>query len=262
MIQQFTIPPGGRIVNAAGTFFRYEQAGPDAVDEALRLRVNGNDMGTYLPGDSIELPILANTWELAQASGSGHVVRIGNGRVITSRTVMTGSVAVTDSGEADSLNRAAFFGFAHAPQSGTQFGSVGLYNGSATRNIYVKRLAIGARNPNIGWKLARLVGAPAGAQVPNATSGGKFEGATQEGLMYAAANQATGYFSAVGFVDFPMLAADWADTQKSSDGWEILKRGDEPIIVEPGQSIVLHHTVAASASTGYGCHMLAHWVER
>jgi hypothetical protein len=97
-IQNFFVPlAGGRQVNAAGTFFRYESAGNEGTDTSLRLRVDGNDCGSFLPGDSIELPYQGKTWELTPATvnGCSANVKIGLGRITTVRSVLVGGVSIT-----------------------------------------------------------------------------------------------------------------------------------------------------------------------
>lgn len=94
-MQIFNVPALGRQVNAAGTFFRYESAGVDGIDQTIRLRADGQDLGTYLPGDSITLPVRASTWEITPtAATQTALVRVGNGEVQSQR--LTGIVQVTN----------------------------------------------------------------------------------------------------------------------------------------------------------------------
>ena len=88
MFQTFTIPAAGRLVNAQATFFRYETADPAAVDQAIRVRADGQDLGSYLPGDGVELTFAAKEWEFKPASGGdAAVVRVGMGRISSTRIV-------------------------------------------------------------------------------------------------------------------------------------------------------------------------------
>lgn len=95
MLQTFSIPIVGRVVNAAGRFIRYESAGSEGADASLRVRVDGNDLGLYLPGDDITLPVDATNWELTPVSCTA-VVKIGVGSIKTSRMVMQGTIAVQE----------------------------------------------------------------------------------------------------------------------------------------------------------------------
>ena len=61
-IQTFSVPLGGRVINAAGNFIRYESAGLEGADQRIKIRVDGNDLGEYLPGDAIELPYDGSLW--------------------------------------------------------------------------------------------------------------------------------------------------------------------------------------------------------
>ena len=94
MIQAYFVPLTGRQLNALGTFFRYESAGLEGPDQSLKVRIDGNDAGTLLPGDAIEIPVQAGTWDLQPASCSANV-KVGFGRITTVRSTVAGSVAVS-----------------------------------------------------------------------------------------------------------------------------------------------------------------------
>ena len=95
MLQTFTVLAGGRQIDAKANFFRYEMAGLDSADQYIRVRADGNDLGAYLPGDSIELPIFAKRWEIVPASATQTAtVRLGHGKVTASR--LSGVVSVTN----------------------------------------------------------------------------------------------------------------------------------------------------------------------
>lgn len=94
MIQTYTVPVSGRQINAAGTFFRYESSGIEGSDQSLKVRIDGNDAGTFLPGDSIEIPGQASTWELVPLSCSA-IVKVGFGRITSVRTAVVGSMSVS-----------------------------------------------------------------------------------------------------------------------------------------------------------------------
>lgn len=95
MLQNFAIPAGGRIVNAQADYFRYESCNSSGLDETIRVRADGSDMGMYLPGDQIELPIHAISWEITPVTPAATaVVRLGVGRVRSSR--VSGNTTVID----------------------------------------------------------------------------------------------------------------------------------------------------------------------
>lgn len=97
MLQNLTFGPGGRQIDASATFFRYESGNAGGLDEAIRVRADGSDLGTYYPGDGIELPAQAGRWEIIPVSpATTGVVRLGVGRVTSARLV--GNVKVIDQG--------------------------------------------------------------------------------------------------------------------------------------------------------------------
>lgn len=86
MLQAFTIPAGGRQVDAKADFFRYDAAVSNGADESLRVRVDGADLGTYLPGDAITLPAAGKTWEVVPVSPTVTCsIRLGLGRIESNR---------------------------------------------------------------------------------------------------------------------------------------------------------------------------------
>lgn len=95
MLQTFNVPAGGRQIDAKANFFRYESSDMAGADETIRVRVDGSDLGTYLPGDSIRLPVDGKRWEVTPASGAQTcIVRLGLGQIETARLV--GIVAITN----------------------------------------------------------------------------------------------------------------------------------------------------------------------
>lgn len=101
MLQTFTLQTVGRQIDAAGQFFRYESAAgyPVGADLSLRVIADGNDLGTYLPTDDVELPERVKRWNLVPVNASlpasfVATVRIGIGRVRSNRN--GGVVSVVD----------------------------------------------------------------------------------------------------------------------------------------------------------------------
>lgn len=86
---------GPRQVNIDATFFRYESGTAGGTDEAVRVRAGGQDLGEFYPGDSVELPISAQTWEITPVNPiTSGKVRLGMGRVQSAR--LSGVVRVVD----------------------------------------------------------------------------------------------------------------------------------------------------------------------
>jgi hypothetical protein len=100
MLQTLNFGAGGRQINAAATFFRYESGSAGGADESIRIRADGNDLGLYFPGDAIELPIQATTWDITPVNATtAGIVRLGLGRVQSARLV--GNVKIIDSAYLD-----------------------------------------------------------------------------------------------------------------------------------------------------------------
>lgn len=94
MLQTLTFN-GQRIINAAASFFRYESGSAGGADESIKLRADGQDLGIYYPGDSVELPDQRGMWEITPASAAcAGTVRLGVGRVQSARLV--GTVQIID----------------------------------------------------------------------------------------------------------------------------------------------------------------------
>ncbi len=94
MLQTLTFA-GPRLINAAASFFRYESGSAGGADESIRLRADGQDLGTYYPGDSVELPQACSSWEISPTSSAcAGIVRLGVGRVQSAR--LSGRVSVVD----------------------------------------------------------------------------------------------------------------------------------------------------------------------
>jgi len=136
MLQTINIPAGGRIVNAKASFFRYESASAGGADESLRVRADGNDLGTYLPGDAITLPIDAKNWELTPVTPTATAtVRLGIAGVQSAR--LTGVVSVVDAGKQRTIAGQAFMGRATMGAGAGTFAAVQLFNptGSGVRAV-------------------------------------------------------------------------------------------------------------------------------
>lgn len=136
MLQTYNIPAGGRIVNAKARFFRYESASASGADESMRVRADGNDLGTYLPGDSITLPVDASTWELTPVTPTATaLVRVGIAGVQSAR--LTGVVSSVDAGKMRTVSNTAFMARGTTTVGAATVAAVQLWNpvGSGRRAV-------------------------------------------------------------------------------------------------------------------------------
>lgn len=141
MLQTLNFYAGGRTINAAATFFRYESGSAAGADEAIRVRADGNDLGLYYPGDAVELPMQAQTWEITPVSGiTTGVVRLGIGRVASARLV--GTVSVIDQSADKTMAGNQFYGSCQI--AATAGGSVAVLQavGGGGKRVIVKRVAV------------------------------------------------------------------------------------------------------------------------
>lgn len=163
MFQVFQVTAGGRLINAAATFFRYEAAAAEQV-QTIRVRADGQDLGTFEVGDAVELPMQAARWEVVPVSATlTGTVRLGVGRVSSAR--LAGVVSVVDTAKLTTERGQAFEaggGFA-APAAG-QFGTWQLVNPVASgRRVIVETLTVAAPGIAAGF----LCGITSVQQGPN-----------------------------------------------------------------------------------------------
>lgn len=139
MLQTFTFSGAGRMVNAQAGYFRYEAGSAAGEDESIRVRADGQDLGTYLPGDSIRLPVAAVRWELTPLSAAcTGTVRLGMGDVESARLV--GRVSVVDEGALKTQAGSQFHGQVRCTAAGALFSLCGILAGA--KRVAVKRLGI------------------------------------------------------------------------------------------------------------------------
>jgi hypothetical protein len=143
MLQTYNIPPGGRQVNAKARFFRYESVSGGVADESLRVRADGNDLGSYLPGDSISLPADAVNWELLPSDNQARaLVRLGVGGVGSSRVF--GTVSVIDGERNKVLAGKCYRGGATQAGGGGGNPTVELFNQAGSgQNLFVQAVRAG-----------------------------------------------------------------------------------------------------------------------
>jgi hypothetical protein len=121
MLQTFSFDGTGRQIDAKASFMRYESGSAAGGNTAVRVTADSNDLGTYLPGDSIELPTDCKRWNVVplDAACTG-VLRLGLGRVQSARLV--GQVSVIDAG-------------AEKTNAGRQYWGITSYSDAANQSV-------------------------------------------------------------------------------------------------------------------------------
>lgn len=91
MLQTFNFSTA-RQIDASGNFLRYEQETSQAADTSVSVLIDGQNIGTMLPGDSIELERQFTRVEIVPVAGAQGLFRVGRGRVQSSRVTLGGNV--------------------------------------------------------------------------------------------------------------------------------------------------------------------------
>lgn len=232
MIQQFSFDGSGRQIDAKGVFFRYESGtdGSGVVD--IRLTIDGQNVGTFSPGDALDLPAPARRWEVVPVSaGCVGVVKIGNARVTSPK--LQGVVQTVDGGRARSVGATAFMGCAYSTAAASNLTYVQLYNKpSSDRMLVVNALTCLATN-QMGFHLRSNAAALATLQ---AAGPSKRFGASAS----AVAELRTAYSPTMGDFGSSGLRLFGGAT----GGITSVIRFSEPIIVPPGSGLVCHTTTS------------------
>lgn len=224
MLQTLRFPAGGRIVNALATFFRYEEAAAEQV-QTIRVRADGQDLGEFEVGDSVELPTAAKSWEIAPQSGTlvGYV-RVGMGRVSSQR--LTGMVQVIDGGRQRTLNGSAVAGRDSATAAAGNVPFVQLWNptGSGRRAVIKSMVASVSAAGDVfaGFVTAQLT--------PGALMRQKLSSGTWGQTRIQVGAYGTGVWTA-------NILSIWQQPVSPSIAAPI--KFDEPIVVEPGAGFAL-----------------------
>lgn len=140
MIQTYTFAGTGRQIDAQGVFFRYESGADGSGVTAIRVLADGAILGTFEPGDTIDLPTPAKRWEIYPTSaGCIGSVRVGNARVTSSK--LQGVVQVVDGAKARSISGIAFAAYAYQSPVAGQYAQVQLFNKtSSSRNFVLSEI--------------------------------------------------------------------------------------------------------------------------
>lgn len=142
MIQTYTFAGTGRQIDAQGVFFRYEAGSDGSGVTSIRVLADGAILGTFEPGDTIDLPTPAKRWEVYPTSaGCIGSVRVGNARVTSNK--LQGVVQVIDGAKARSIGGVAFAGYAYQAPVAGQYAQVQLFNnGGSNRNLILSEVSM------------------------------------------------------------------------------------------------------------------------
>lgn len=213
---------GPRLVNAKANFFRYESGSAGGADESIRVRADGNDLGTFLPGDYLKLPVDASRWELTPTTpATAGVVRLGMGEVGSARLV--GNVRVID-GERDKVKAGVcFVGNGNTPGVGTNGPFVYVANPAGSgKELFIQAVRLGS-------SVSDIYGIGCGTSWPVTPTGGitnlSRSGPASVALM-------TGNASGFGPAGAQQLGGGYI--QASSDVVKVFPR---PALIRPGECI-------------------------
>jgi len=227
-------PAGGRQVNAIASFFRYESGNAGGADESIRVRADGNDLGIYFPGDSIDLPIEARTWEIVPVTAiCTGTIRLGVGRVQSARLV--GTVRTIDSNRDDVIAQKAFTLTSSYGGTAALFAAIGVWNPAGSgRNAVVDEVGISSPAlTSVQLGLISLVP----ANLDNGTNSKFLGGANSAPVMRAYQE-----YSAPNPPGFTRVYT-WLNASNAS---KVFRR---PLIVPPGMGLVaINQTAAQSLS--------------
>jgi hypothetical protein len=142
MIQTFNFTGTGRQIDAAGVSFRYESGSDGSGVTSIALRIDGNAVGTFEPGDQLDIPTTAKRWEIVPTStGCTGTVRIGMGRVTSAK--LSGVVQTIDGARARSISNAAFAAYGFTSPAAGAYSTVQLWNnGTGGKNLILNDLAV------------------------------------------------------------------------------------------------------------------------
>lgn len=223
MLQSFDVPAKGAQITAQGNYFRLEAVNAAGADESVRVRADGQDLGFYLPGDSITLPVSAVRWEVVPITQTATAeVRIGVAGVQSSR--MFGVVSVVDSAFNRVIAEQAYACRISLPAVAAQWGVASIRNPAGSgRRVSITKLAIGTNTPGIA-SLNTWTGDVSGGIVQTIVN--KRRGGAANAVSIIAMG------SVAAQAGSPILSGFFSSQLSSM----ILA---EPIVLEPGQSVAL-----------------------
>ena len=229
MLQTLNFLAGGRQIDAKANFFRYETCNAFGADESIRVKADGNDLGLFLPGDFVDLPIFATRWEVVPVTLSAiGTVRLGAGKVGSSR--LTGNVRVLD-GERDKVLSGNCFRGIVSQNGGAIAAAVGIYNGSTTKNVFVQAVRIGSNTADVHTLFRTTTNITSAANMAAAGIGSNLNSAGQvSAVSVCGGNPAAGIGS---FTGVAQMAQGYLVA--SSDSIMLLPR---QALLLPGQGLV------------------------
>lgn len=148
MIQSYTFTGSGRQIDAAGVSFRYESGFDGSGVTSIALRIDGNAVGTFEPGDQLDIPTTAKRWEIVPtSSGCTGTVRIGLGKVTSAK--LSGIVQTVDGGRTRSITGAAFAGYGWMAATASNNPFVQLWNPSTNKRLVVNGMYAGSNGAQV-----------------------------------------------------------------------------------------------------------------
>ncbi|TBO31327.1 hypothetical protein EYS42_08770 [Aquabacterium lacunae] len=235
MIQTYTFRGQGRQIDAAGVSFRYESGSDGAGETTIELRVDGIPLGTFEPGDQLDLPTPARRWEIVpRSSGCLGSVRIGMGRVTSAK--LSGVVQTIDGGKSRSLAGGGLAAYCGVGSVASQFGQAQLWNTAGSgKNLIVTACSVasGAQGPlNCSAFLGQVQLSTYIGAGQNKKTGGAVSTAAQTRVENVGAGRAP---------SVPQILRNFSGLASQQADW----KSSEPIVILPGYGLTVHHWGAA-----------------
>jgi hypothetical protein len=235
MIQTYTFRGQGRQIDASGVSFRYEAASDGSGETTIDLRVDGIPVGSFEPGDQLDLPTAARRWEIVpRSAGCLGSVRIGMGRVTSAK--LSGVVQTVDGGKSRSLAGGGLAAYCGVGSVAGQFGQAQLWNKAASgKNLIVTACSVasGAQGP---LNCSAFLGQVLLSSLIGSGQNKKAGAATSAAAETRVENVASGRAPAV-----PQILRNFSGLASQQADW----KSSEPIVILPGYGLTVHHWGAA-----------------
>jgi hypothetical protein len=152
MLQSYSFT-GPRTLAAQGKFLLYQSANSPLVSQEINVFVNGRSIGTYSPGDSVNLPEGSNQWEIVPLAPtqSGKII-IGTGSVHRPQTA-----EIIDSAISRTLLGRNYYFTDYRTSAAGQYSLIGIYAGADT--VALRRFNVMQGVGGVGY-VYHGVGAP------------------------------------------------------------------------------------------------------
>ena len=224
---------GSRQADAKADFFRYESCSSNGADESIRVKADGNDLGLFLPGDYVNLPVFATRWEVAPVTtAAAGTFRLGIGRVGSAR--LTGIVSVVDANRNDVLSGKAYAISASVGGTAGTFAGVAVWNPAGSGRVANVTEILASAIAATSLTLGSVSVAP--SAIDTLTSNKKL-GSPVATIMR-------------GYQEYPSASpASFSRIFYWLSATSISKVFGRPILVMPGQGLVLINNTAAQATT-------------